>query len=203
MNYQKALEYTTLKHAGQTRKEGTVYITHPVAVAEILRSKGFSIDVQIMGLFHDLLEDTDAADEEIITLGNQEVLDVVKLLSKEGDYDMDEYISRISGNQKAAAVKLADRVHNLRSATVADDAFRKKYFIESIDYYMELAEQPFYIKGAFDILFQSDFQIALEGLYDTFYNEFYCESCKRFLLTEEKSEDSKDYDWGLCRTCAK
>ena len=53
--YNKALEYTRTKHEGQYRKGGEPYITHPQAVAEILREKGYGEDYLIAGLFHDLL----------------------------------------------------------------------------------------------------------------------------------------------------
>ena len=55
-----AIEFASVKHEGQYRKGGAPYITHPVAVANILKEKGFNEDYQIAGIFHDLLEDTDA-----------------------------------------------------------------------------------------------------------------------------------------------
>ena len=73
--FKKALEYAAAKHKGQYRKGGEAYITHPEAVARILRDKGFDEDYQIAGLFHDLLEDTDASEEEIEALGGPEVLE--------------------------------------------------------------------------------------------------------------------------------
>ena len=66
MDFEKAIEFIKQKHNGQKRKQGTPYYTHPVAVAELLKEKGFSLEYQIAGLFHDLLEDTDATIEEII-----------------------------------------------------------------------------------------------------------------------------------------
>ena len=72
--FQAALEFATLKHAGQYRIGGLPNMTHPRAVAEILREKGYGEDYQIAGLFHDLLEDTDAQETEIEMLGGREVL---------------------------------------------------------------------------------------------------------------------------------
>ena len=94
MNYKKALNYATKMHETTPVRKGNgdAFITHPVAVAELLHEKGFGTDVQIMGLFHDLLEDTLAIDEEIVALGSREILEVVKLLTKENGYTMDEYM---------------------------------------------------------------------------------------------------------------
>ena len=63
---QRALEFAKEKHKGQKRIGGDDYITHPIAVSEIVKNQGFDENYQIAALFHDLLEDTDATEEEII-----------------------------------------------------------------------------------------------------------------------------------------
>lgn len=134
--YQRALDFATEKHMGQFRIGGLPYITHPVSVAEILRDSGYGIDYQIAGLFHDLLEDTDATEQEILELGGAEVLEAVKLLTKQKGYNMEEYVGLIRGNAMAFAVKGADRLHNLRCALVAGEDFRRRYILESVDWYL-------------------------------------------------------------------
>ena len=86
--YDNALRFAAEKHKGQFRIGGDEYITHPMAVAEIVRQNGYGIDVQIAALFHDLLEDTDAKESEILKFGNEEILKAVKLLTKQKGYDM-------------------------------------------------------------------------------------------------------------------
>lgn len=139
--YNAALEFATKKHEGQFRKGGAPYITHPAEVAAILREKGYGTDYQIAGLFHDLLEDTDATEQEIEELGGKEVLTAVKLLTKQKGYVMAEYIAGIKQNQMAAAVKAADRLHNLKSAVVADEDFKRRYILESIDWYLDFSPE--------------------------------------------------------------
>ncbi len=169
MNYDKALKYATEMHKSTPdRMGGEKYITHPVAVAEDLRNKGFSTEVQIIGLFHDLLEDTDATKKEIIALSNQNVYNIVLLLTKEEGYSMDDYMSRIQNNKLATAVKLADRNHNLRCSLVADEKFRMKYYKESHEHYKKLAENS--SKGSEATPFLSDFNDALNQLSQTFKN---------------------------------
>jgi len=151
--FMKALEYTIIKHDGQYRKGGLPYVTHPLSVSEMLRAAGYGIDYRIAGLFHDLLEDTDASEEEIQNLGGEEVLKAVKLLTKEDDYVMADYIRRIKQNDIARAVKAADRLHNLKSAFTADENFKRKYILESIDWYMDFdSEIPKAVKALADSL---------------------------------------------------
>ena len=134
-----ALEYATQKHAGQKRIGGDDYITHPIAVCEIVKKQGLDENYQIAALFHDLLEDTDATEEEIIKYGNREILEAVKLLTKQKGYDMAEYIGAIRKNPIAFAVKAADRLHNLQCAIITGEDFKRKYILETLDWYMDLS----------------------------------------------------------------
>ena len=102
--YKAAYDFAAKKHEGQYRKGGEPYITHPAAVAEILRQNGYNEDYQITALFHDLLEDTDATEDEIRSLGGEEVLTAVKLLTKSEGYVMEEYVGAIKQNPMAFAV---------------------------------------------------------------------------------------------------
>jgi guanosine-3',5'-bis(diphosphate) 3'-pyrophosphohydrolase len=151
----QALIYASKKHQGQKRIGGKPYISHPVEVAGILESKGFGTPYIITGLFHDLKEDTDATDEEIRSYGGEEVLTAVTLLTKTEGYVMQEYILEISKNVIAKMVKLADRLHNLQSAVVASEKFRKRYIKETEEYYLDLA------KGT---VFEQDIEEALVAL---------------------------------------
>lgn len=152
MDYQAALEYAKEKHRGQYRKGGAEYITHPIAVSEMLAKQGYGADYQIAGLFHDLLEDTDAKEREIEALSSREVLDAVKLLTKKEGYVMSEYIEGIKSNKMAFAVKAADRLHNLKSAISTDEKFKRKYIIETLKWYMDFSPE---IKAAVEELRQS------------------------------------------------
>ena len=138
---QLALEFAKAKHKGQKRIGGDDYITHPIAVSEIVKSQGFDENYQITALFHDLLEDTDATEEEILKYGSPEILGAVKLLTKKKGYDMAEYISAIKQNSIAFAVKEADRLHNLQCAIITDEEFKRKYILETVDWYMDFSPE--------------------------------------------------------------
>lgn len=137
--YQKALEFATEKHSGQFRKGGDPYIVHPIAVGEYVKDKG--IDYRLAGLFHDLLEDTDATEEEILSHSNEKVLEAVKLLTKTEGYVMEEYIGAIKQNDIAFAVKNADRLHNLRSAFCTSEEFKRKYVLETVDWFLDFSPE--------------------------------------------------------------
>ena len=139
--YDNALRFAAEKHKGQFRIGGDEYITHPMAVAEIVKRQGYGIDVQITALFHDLLEDTDATESEILKFGNEEILKAVKLLTKQKGYDMAEYVAGIRQNEMAFAVKAADRLHNLRCALVTDTEFKRKYIFETVDWYLNFSPE--------------------------------------------------------------
>ena len=110
--YQKALEYAKKKHEGQFRIGGAPFIVHPIAVAEILRQDGKQVEYRVAAVFHDLLEDTDASEQEIVEIGGEDVLKAVKLVTKEKEYCM-------------------------QSAFCANEKFRKKYIRETLDWYMK------------------------------------------------------------------
>ena len=161
--YNAALDFATKKHEGQLRIGGAPYITHPVEVAAILREKGYGTDYQIAGLFHDLLEDTDATEQEIEELGGKEVLTAVKLVTKKKGYIMADYIAGIKQNPIACAVKAADRLHNLKSAVVADNDFKRRYILESIDWYLDFSpEIPQAVKALAETLAPPMYNLNLD-----------------------------------------
>jgi guanosine-3',5'-bis(diphosphate) 3'-pyrophosphohydrolase len=136
----KAILYAMKKHEGQKRIGGEPYITHPLTVAMMLEQKGFGNDYILTGLFHDLLEDTDATEEEILFYSNEKVLKAVKILTKIKGEDIKTYMQRVLQEHITQMVKLADRLHNLRSAKIASEKFRRRYIKETEEYYLDLAK---------------------------------------------------------------
>lgn len=134
-----ALEYARSKHMGQKRKDGSPYIEHPIAVAEYLMDNGITAEEYIItALFHDLLEDTSATEDDILRIGGEDVLEAVKLLTKREGVSGDAYIKGILGNDIAKAVKNADRIHNLREALTAAPDFVERYLKNTKEHYLGL-----------------------------------------------------------------
>lgn len=108
----KAIAFAAEKHANQKRKDGTPYIFHPLEVAELLKRYDYDIDYQVAGVLHDVLEDTDAIDEEVKAF-EENVYEAVKLVTRQKGADEAEYVKNILTNRMAAAVKNADKIHNM------------------------------------------------------------------------------------------
>ncbi|MCR5755027.1 MAG: HD domain-containing protein [Acetatifactor sp.] len=137
VQFERALAFALKQHAGQTRKNGEPYIVHPISVANYLRQNGKSLTYQVVGLFHDLLEDTDATEDEIREYG-EDVLEAVKLLTKTKGISTKDYLNEILKNPIATAVKEADRIDNLRDAAKStDEEFILRYLKETEDYYLQ------------------------------------------------------------------
>ena len=121
-NWKRALEFAKEKHEGQTRDEGTPYYEHIKGVMEILIKEANTREDEVLTVaaLHDVLEDTECTYEEIDAIFGQNVADCVKLLTRDSKngQTFEEYAKAIFENEEfkyARKIKLADRLHNLRS----------------------------------------------------------------------------------------
>ncbi len=108
-----AEEIARVHHAGQFRRDGTTpYIKHPEAVADKLAT--MPPEYIAAAWLHDVLEDTSASIEILMTAGvPQCVIDAVALLTRTETKSYMDYLADIRGNEIACAVKIADMLHNL------------------------------------------------------------------------------------------
>ena len=131
----KAVIFAATKHTNQKRKDGTPYIYHPMAVADLLKKHGYNIDYQIAAMLHDVLEDTDATEDEVKEFGIP-VYEAVKLVTRPDGMDEAEYVRKILENPMATAVKNADKIHNLwEIVLVGDKAVAARYANKAERYY--------------------------------------------------------------------
>lgn len=104
-----ALNYAYEKHACQKDRLGIPYIFHPYHVAEQMQDE----ITTAIALLHDVIEDTDATKEELLSQGfPTEVVEAVAVLTKAPNEEYKDYIRRVRENPLAVKVKLADLEHN-------------------------------------------------------------------------------------------
>ncbi|MEM9741193.1 MAG: bifunctional (p)ppGpp synthetase/guanosine-3',5'-bis(diphosphate) 3'-pyrophosphohydrolase [Pseudomonadota bacterium] len=147
----RAYEWAEAAHRGQARRTGHPYITHPLAVANILADMRMDHETLAAALLHDVLEDTEIAKD---TLGNAFGLDIAELVdgvSKLTKMFQSRAEAQAENFQKMAMamakdirviiVKLADRLHNMRTIGVMSDAQRKRIARETLEYYAPIANR--------------------------------------------------------------
>lgn len=96
-------------HKNQVDKSGVPYIYHPIHVAEQMNTENECI----IALLHDVVEDTNVSFKQLEEVFSKEIIDILKLLTREENIEYDEYIKRIKNNSIACKVKIADLTHNL------------------------------------------------------------------------------------------
>jgi len=115
---EKAEQIATTAHKGQTRKDGkTPYIEHPTAVANILIKNNFPDEVVAAAFVHDVLEDTDFSEKDLLKELGEEVFAIVKTVSEDKSLPWEErkkaYVEQVrGGSEEAKAVSIADKIHN-------------------------------------------------------------------------------------------
>ncbi len=113
----KAIEIAALAHAGQTRKNGTPYILHPIRV--MLRQH--TQDGMIVAILHDVVEDTDATLDDLRRAGFEDhILSAISLLTHADGAPYDDYIRRITENPLAVSVKIADLEDNVNTQKIME-----------------------------------------------------------------------------------
>ena len=148
----KAVEYANAKHQYQKRKDGSPYIIHPLAVAENVAEMGLDMDAILGALLHDCIEDTDASHEEIEKLFGTTVAELVEGVTKltRADFTTSEQAQMenlrkmfmaMSKDIRVVLIKIADRLHNMRTMQYQTPAKQIKKCRETMDIYAPLAHR--------------------------------------------------------------
>ncbi len=148
----KAVDYANKKHAAQKRKDGSPYIIHPLAVAQIVTEMGLDMDAILGALLHDCIEDTDASHEEIEKLFGPTVAELVEGVTKltRADFSSREQAQMenlrkmfmaMSKDIRVVLIKIADRLHNIRTMQYQSPAKQISKCQETMDIYAPLAHR--------------------------------------------------------------
>ena len=148
----KAVDYANNKHVFQKRKDGSPYIIHPLAVAQIVTEMGLDMDAILGALLHDCIEDTDASHEEIEKLFGSTVAELVEGVTKltRADFSSREQAQMenlrkmfmaMSKDIRVVLIKIADRLHNIRTMQYQSPAKQISKCQETMDIYAPLAHR--------------------------------------------------------------
>ncbi|WP_435433377.1 RelA/SpoT family protein [Zwartia panacis] len=147
-----AYRFSDQAHLGQFRSSGSPYISHPISVAEICAGWKLDVDAIRAALLHDVMEDQDIAKQELLEKFGPEVAELVDGLSK---LDRLEFASKaqqqaesfrkmllaMARDIRVILIKLADRLHNMRTLDAVSPEKRRRVARETLDIYAPIAHR--------------------------------------------------------------
>ena len=147
---QAAFEFGAEAHQGQTRKSGGDYIWHPIAVAEILAEIQLDCESLIAAILHDVVEDTPFTKDDIEQKFGHNVAEIVDGVTKLGKLEFDnpqeaqaenfrKMILAMSRDIRVILIKLADRLHNMRTLGVMRPEKQRRIARETLEIFAPIA----------------------------------------------------------------
>jgi guanosine-3',5'-bis(diphosphate) 3'-pyrophosphohydrolase len=139
-------------HAGQTRKSGEPYITHPVAAATVLAEQGVDVETLVAAILHDTIEDTPLTRAEIAAEFGATVAELVEGVTKLDKLQFRDHQEAAAGSfrkmmlamardLRVILIKLADRLHNMRTLGAQSAEARTRIALETLDIYAPIAQR--------------------------------------------------------------
>lgn len=187
----RAYVYAMKKHGAQLRTSGDPYYSHPIEVAGILTKFRLDSVSIIAGLLHDTVEDTDATIEEIRDLFGEQVAQIVDGLTKLAMIELKskdtkqaenfrKLLLAMSEDIRVLLIKLADRLHNMRTIQYCPEEKRLRISKETLDIYAPLAER----------IGMQEIKTELEGIaFRELHKEAYESITARLEFLREKGSD--------------
>jgi len=148
----RAYDFSAKAHAGQTRQSGEPYLQHPLAVAGVLTALRSDVTAIVAGLLHDTLEDTLATPDELEQLFGKDVARLVDGVTKIGKIQFRNYeekqaenfrkmVLSMADDIRVVLIKLADRLHNMRTLEHLHETKRQQIAQETLEIYAPLANR--------------------------------------------------------------
>ncbi|OGI81824.1 hypothetical protein A3I95_02505 [Candidatus Nomurabacteria bacterium RIFCSPLOWO2_02_FULL_44_12] len=147
----RAYDFAERAHEGQKRLSGDLYFTHVYETAKILAGLGMDTQTIAAGLLHDLLEDTQTTEEQIKKEFGDDILFLIKGVTKLGTLkyrgherhveSLRKFFVAMANDLRVVIIKFADRLHNLRTLQFIREDKQKRIAVESIEVYAPLANR--------------------------------------------------------------
>ena len=187
----RAYIYSARVHDGQVRLSGEPYLSHPLEVAGILADMKLDPVSIAAGLLHDVIEDTHSTEEEIKEIFGQGILHIVSGVTKISILSFDSSQARqaesirkmilaMADDIRVILIKLADRLHNMRTLQFQKESKRKRIAQETLDIYAPLAARLgiYWIKNELE-------DISFKYIYPEEYSNI------ERLITKDREESDK------------
>jgi guanosine-3',5'-bis(diphosphate) 3'-pyrophosphohydrolase len=148
----RAYDFSARAHEGQVRRSGEPYLRHPLAVAEVLATLKLDVPAIVAGLLHDTVEDTVCTREQIEEEFGKNIARLVDGVTKIGQIHFKSYEEKQAENfrkmlismaddVRVILIKLADRLHNMRTLEHLSPAHQQKVAQETLEIYAPLANR--------------------------------------------------------------
>ncbi|MEG2097647.1 MAG: bifunctional (p)ppGpp synthetase/guanosine-3',5'-bis(diphosphate) 3'-pyrophosphohydrolase [Pseudoflavonifractor sp.] len=147
-----AFTYADNAHSGQLRKDGSPFVTHPLAVAEIVADLELDTDSIIAAMLHDCIEDTAATHDEIAKLFGTPVAELVEGVTKltrvqytskeeEQMENLRKMLMAMAKDIRVILIKICDRLHNMRTMNYQSARKQKEKALETMEIYAPIAHR--------------------------------------------------------------
>lgn len=154
----RSLEYATRAHGEQQRASGVPYMVHPIAVAEIIAKWGLDSDAIAAALLHDVVEDTEVVEKDIVDEFGLKIAELVTGLTKlklstsprpdpdsarleHNNENLRRLLLATTKDFRVILIKLADRLHNMRTLSALPEEKRERIARESLEVFAPLADR--------------------------------------------------------------
>jgi GTP pyrophosphokinase len=194
-----AFDMAASAHIAQVRKDGSPYLTHVVAAAEICAEMGLDEDSVVAALLHDCIEDTSLTHEDIAKQFGATVADIVEgvtkltrvqFTSKEDEQmeNLRKMLLAMAKDIRVILIKIADRLHNMRTMEYMDEDKRKAKSLETMEIYAPIAHRL----GMQKIKWELE-DLSLEYLDPVGYKEIMDNLDSRMAVLEQFMVEVEDY----------
>ncbi|MBT8358436.1 MAG: bifunctional (p)ppGpp synthetase/guanosine-3',5'-bis(diphosphate) 3'-pyrophosphohydrolase, partial [Deltaproteobacteria bacterium] len=207
----RAYIYSARVHDGQVRLSGEPYLSHPLEVASILSDMNLDVVSIAAGLLHDVIEDTNATEEDIKEMFGQDVLNIVSGVTKLSKLpfrssrarqaeSIRKMILAMANDIRVILIKLADRLHNMRTLQFHNNEQKKKKIAqETLDIYSPIADRLgiYWIKKELEdasfMYLQPEDYAEIKGFVrtDQEEREKYIETVKNYMIKKLDEADLK------------